>query len=451
VVDRPRRHPPAVAGAAALRLVVTGLLVVVPLVFDPRQGRAGARPKLLVLLVGAATAAALLAAQALAGRRPWAANFLRWPVVALVAWAGLSTAASAHRGAAVWGFTGNDDGLCAAVALAVVLAAAASAFDVGSARRLMAVLWFGTGTCVLAFGLGQLADRLIAPDRGWDWARPSVSPWTIGSTLGNPNHLASFLAMVLPIGVVLAVLGGRRSRLAAAGIGAAAVAELGVTASRGGLVAAAAGLAVLAVLLRRELGGHRAVVVRTAAGAVAVALVAAVVLGAAGASKRGIGALAKAGPGSTVDLRREVWAAAWRVALDHPVIGVGPDVFPVVFPAYAGERFHRLFGPFTVANGAHNLFLNTLADEGAGGLAALVVVLGAAATGLARAWAELSGRADAAGRHARLLLAGLIASLVAYLVQAQFNTQAVALSACCWALLGVAVALAGPRAGGGAS
>jgi O-antigen ligase len=416
--------------------------VSVPLVFDPRQGHAGGRPKYAVVLVGALGAAALLVREAWAGRRPWGGNWLRWPVLGLLAWTALSAAASDHRGTALSGFPGSYDGLWTAAALAVVFAATAAAFRAGNVRRALLALWFGAGAGVLAFGLGQLQDRLFWPHQGWDWARPSIAPWTIGSTLGNPNHLASFLAILLPLGVVLAVVSHGRTRTAVVAVGVVLVAELGVTTSRGGWAATAAGTAFLAALFGRELRRHRSAVLRVAGPALALALVAAVVVGAAGAAERDIGSLARAGPGSTVDLRLEVWGSAWRVAVDHPLVGVGPDVFPVVFPGYASERFSSLFGPFTVANGAHDIFLNTAADLGLGGLLAFLLVLGTAARGLGRSWARLShGSATAGTRERRLLLGGVTAALVAYLVQAAFDTQEVSLSLCFWALLGLAVAL----------
>ncbi|MDQ4098141.1 MAG: O-antigen ligase family protein [Actinomycetota bacterium] len=413
----------------------------VPLVFDPREGHSGARPKYLLILAGALIGAALLAGEAL-GRRGVPRrnhNWLGWPVVALVASAAISTAASDHRTAALSGFAGTYDGLWATVALSLLFFATVAAFRTEHVSTAFKALWFVAGTGVLAFGLVQLVDRLVSPG-GWDWARPPDSPWTIGSTLGNPNHLASFVAILLPLGTVLAVLGGGRARVAIGAIGAVAVTELVITASRGGWLAAVVGMAVLGVLFRRELGRHRTAVLRVAAAAAALAVVVTVLLGPLGVIKRDVRSVLRAGPGTTVDLRLEVWASAWRVASDHPLLGVGPDVFPVVFPAYASDRFLWLFGAFTVANGAHNLFLNTLANQGVAGLLALLAVLATAAIRITRSWRRLQ-----AGGETRLLLGGVTAALVAYLVQACFNTQPLSLSLCFWALLGLAVALCEPR------
>lgn len=438
----PDRPAPSATAAHALRILVTGLLVAVPVVFDPRVTHAGGRPKYVVVLAGAAAAGTLL----FACRRPLAGNWLRWPVLGLLGCTAASALASDHRPTALHGFAGSYDGLWAAVALAIVFSATVAAFaSVPQVRRAVALMWFGAGTAVLVFGLAQVVDRMVSPG-GWDWSRPSVAPSTIGSTLGNPNHVAAFLATLLPLGVVLAVLGDRRTRVAVAAGGVVLVAELGITASRGGLAAAVSSMAVLAGLLRRELRAHRSLLFGVAAGAAALALAAGIAAGATGTAKRDLGAMATAGPGSTVDLRLQVWRTALRVAADHPVTGVGPDVFPVAFPGYADERFRETYGPFTVANGAHNLFLNTLANLGGVGLAALLVVLGTAGVRIVRAVGTgVVGTGDELAREHRLLLGGIGAALVAYVVQACFNTQDVALSFCFWVLLGLAVSLVPAR------
>jgi hypothetical protein len=416
--------------------VLAAVLFAAIVVFDPRSGHAGGRPKYLLVLVGGLAAAGLLVlAGGLATR--WRANPLRWPVATLVGWTVVAALASDHPRTALFGFTGSYDGLLTTLALAALFFVACT-LPLQAVVATIRVLWFGAGTVVLLFGLAQLVDRLLSPDSGWDWARPDISPWTIGSTLGNPNHLGALLAMLLPLAAVLAVQARGRERLAITAVAALAVVELGITAARGAWLGLIAATAVLAVLFRRELRPHRRRVALTAVATIAALAAVYLVLGAAGATKIEPADLARAGPGSTLDLRLELWSTAWRVTADHPVAGVGPDVFPLVFPAYASERFFRLHGPFTVANGAHNVFVNTLVNVGAVGLAAFVALLAVAATWFARAWPLLHG-------ESRLVAGTLAAGVVAYLVQACLNVQVVALSLCFWTFLGmlVAVTLAG--------
>lgn len=422
---------PATSVGDALRTLVVVVLVSAIVVFDPRDGHPGGRPKYLVVVGGAVAAGALLTA----GRRSLRSNPLRWPLAALLACAALATIASEHPRTAVYGFPGSYDGLLTTLSYALVFVASAGAFRrAGSVMEAVRVLWFGAGTAVLVFGLAQLADRLVSPDTGWDWARPGIAPWTIGSTLGNPNHLGALVAMLLPLAAVLiAVTRGRERRLVVGGA-AVALVELGITASRGAWAAVVVVSAFAAFVFRRRLHPYRRRLAAVATGsAVALALLL-LVLGSAGVTKLAPEALARTGSGTTLDLRLEVWSAALRVSADHPILGVGPDVFPVVFPAYASERFSLVFGPFTIANGAHNVFLNTLANLGVGGLASFLALLATTAAFLKGTWGRLDG-------GARLLASGLTASVVAYLIQACLNTQTVALSLCFWVLLGWLVAI----------
>jgi O-antigen ligase len=418
---------------------VLGLLVAVPLVFDPREGYDGSRPKYLVLALGAVVAGVLLLAMAGKGRPPWRGNALAWPALFLVASTSVSAAVSEHRDVALFGFPGLHHGLVTTLSLVVVFFITAAVFRPCHVRQVFETLWFAAGGVVLAFGVAQLLDRLLSPDRGWDWARPSIAPWTIGSTLGNPNHLVAFLAMLLPLGIVLGILAPPRRRLVLT-MGVVAVLELAIAASRGGTLAAVAGLFVLALLFRRQLAAHRRWALRLTVAAVALAALVTVVFGAAGVTKIEPGELLGTGPGTTLDLRVEVWGSAWRMASDHPLLGVGPDVFPVLFPAYASERFMFLYGPFSVANGAHNLFFNALANTGVVGLAALLALLVAAARTVGRGWRRVGLEED----ERRWLLGGTAAALVAFLVQAAFNVEEVALSLCVWVLLGLAVSLSTP-------
>jgi O-antigen ligase len=328
----------------------------------------------------------------------------------------------------------------AAASVAVFLAAATGdAFRPRDVRRALRAVWFVAGGGVLLLGLAQLVDGVLAPDTGWDWARPAVAHHSIGSTLGNANHLGGLLAVLLPVGVTLAVRAGRRERIATAALGVALVVELAVTTSRGAWLGTVAGVVTLALVLRRRLPGQGRRLLRVAAAA--VALVAAVVLafGALGVTKLDPGAVARTGPGTTVDLRRELWATAWRMAADHPVTGVGPDVFGDAFPRYEGERFGRVFGPFTVATSAHDLFLDLLAGLGGVGLAAFLALLALSARRATRAWPALPD-------GDRLLVGGMVAAEVAYLVQAGFDPPNLALTTLFWALLGMLSAMTGPPA-----
>ena len=63
------------------------------------------------------------------------------------------------------------------------------------------------------------------------------------------------------------------------------------------------------------------------------------------------------------------------MALDHPVTGIGPDAFALVYPRYQSASWVAGLGPSYLVNGAHDIFMNLLADQGFVGLALFLVIL----------------------------------------------------------------------------
>lgn len=440
------------APVAATRTVLLALVVAVPLAVAPGASPTRSYPRYLLVVAGAAAVTAIALAGAVAGRRrPAWPKGLQWAVLALVGWTAVCTLFSDDLGTAVGGFPGSYNGLSTVGALAVLFFAATS-LGPGDGRRLLAALWFGAGGAVSLYGLVQLAERLVGPPgRGWDLAPPATAPSSISSTLGNPNHLAGFAAMVLPIGAVLwAVSDNRRVRRLTAVMAAVLVVELVVTGSRGGWVAVLTAGATLAVLFRRELASFRGRGLRRTALVTGVLVATALALGALGVAKRNLGEVGDLGAGSTLDLRLQLWRIAGRMAAAHPVGGVGPDGFASAFPNHVTEQFADRFGAFSVATDAHNLFATAAADLGLPGLAALLWLVGAAGRETARGWRRLAvaaGQGDPGARADRLLMGGAAAGLVGYLVQASSNTRPVSLSFVAWMLLAVTCVLGGPRQG----
>jgi hypothetical protein len=101
--------------------------------------------------------------------------------------------------------------------------------------------------------------------------------------------------------------------------------------------------------------------------------------------------------------RPQLWRAALLAFREHPLTGVGPDNFRHVFGRYLGRR------SFDERLHANNLYLETLADEGLCGVAALALLL----VGLAQA-AGRALRRHPAGSPAGLLALGAAAGLAAY-------------------------------------
>jgi O-antigen ligase len=91
---------------------------------------------------------------------------------------------------------------------------------------------------------------------------------------------------------------------------------------------------------------------------------------------------------------------------DHPLLGVGPDNFEVHY-----QRYSAVIGidPRPQRRGAHNLYLESLAETGLLGALPFLAVLALALTGAWRARSRLTG-GDA------LLGEGLFVALAAFLI-----------------------------------
>lgn len=189
----------------------------------------------------------------------------------------------------------------------------------------------------------------------------------------NRNHFAGFAELVLPMSLVPLLLGRvRRERLVVVGfLAILPISALLLSASRGGIISLGAELAflVLVVLLRRMGGRHLYV-----GGAV-------LLLAFGTVSWLGVNQiLSRFSTLQTLEVteskRASMRHGAWKIFLDHPVLGTGLGTLQQVYPPYETLYDGK------IVNHAHNDYLEALAETGiAGGLCCAwflaVVFLGA--------------------------------------------------------------------------
>jgi putative inorganic carbon (HCO3(-)) transporter len=438
---------------AARAVGVIVLSAAVPVVFDPHSGDVFNLPKYTVAVIGALVLAGLWFVAGVHHREaPRWRNGLQWVVAALIAWTAISALAGVDVRVSLLGNYGSYDGLYSAAAFGVILMTAAEAFDATDVRKVLGALAFCGGTVVVVYGLIQLPDT-EAHGVNWDFIKWHLGSFNsqIFSTFGNPNHLGGFLDMVLPAVLVLG-LGAKYwpGRVAAAVLALAVLTELARTAARGAWLGAIAALLALAVLLAPELRRRAAL----ALGGAGVVLGAAVV-GLIGFGHRflsvPLSSLFQTGGTSTVEQRAEIWTAAVHIAVRHPITGTGPDTFALMYPRYQSSTWVKDFGPNFLVNGAHDIFMNILADQGFIGLALFLALLAFLGLRTAGAWRRLrvTERDESLGpaareraRSTRACLAVVAASIIAYVVQAAFNVQQVGLTFVFWLLVGLLAALA---------
>ncbi|OLT15763.1 hypothetical protein BJF78_16135 [Pseudonocardia sp. CNS-139] len=251
-----------------------------------------------------------------------------------------------------------------------------------------------------------------ALDGSEDFCGPDTAIRAIG-TFANPNLLAAFLLLLVPIAAAATLaLADRASRLLGAAVVVLGYAAVLMTASRGGMMAAVAGTAVFVAL--RGPGRRVRIGLLAGAGAAALALLVALVTGA------------------SVGVRSDVWGAALRLLVTNP-LGVGPGrAGALLDAAIPGEEAFQH---------THNMWLNWAVETGVPGLAAIVALTVMAGLLVRRAarGGEVTAAAVGAG------LAGF-----AVMSLADHPANAIRISLVMWALLALVVVVrpAGARKAG---
>ena len=263
---------------------------------------------------------------------------------------------------------------------------------------------------VAAIGLLQHIDRmpLFIPVL----SRP-------GSTFGNRNQAAEAMAMALPFGLSAAI-GARPGTVRAAMLGSVALelVLLAVTRTRGAWLGGACGLTAAVILIRPRWSRLSIV---TAVGAVAVAGLAAAIPGRVnsydvGDRKRTSAVLQVLEEGfdarsTALKTRLGLWRRSLAMVREHPIVGIGPGNWPVVFPRYAepGATRDGVLSPTLAPREAHNDFLERAAETGFLGLAALGLLSAAATSAVRR-------RLQSTNEETRVSAAGAGGALVALAV-----------------------------------
>lgn len=248
--------------------------------------------------------------------------------------------------------------------------------------------------------------------------------YRVASFFPHPNQLAGFLIVLVPVCVALiGVFRTPSARFAAGAAAALSTVAVLLTYSRGALLA----LAALALVYAAR---------KAASVAVVGAVVVAVAFAPSGWEDRVAGIAETDRP--EIATRIDFWDASLSMAESKPILGVGLNNFA---EAYVGlERAGRTFlggGYFAAPETAHNVYLNTLAEQGAVGLAALallVVAVGRLAQTMAR---DPDPRVRALGR-------GLVGAGVVLLVHNFFDVTFLdpKTATVIWALFGVCAAVA---------
>jgi O-antigen ligase len=191
----------------------------------------------------------------------------------------------------------------------------------------------------------------------------------VQGSFGHPNHYGGFIAVLLPVAIAVCLGGGFPRRLRwLAGFGVLlALPALNYSYARGAIGALIIGSLIWLLVFK-----PKAAVFVVLSAVIVVLTVAPVQLKDRFSTQDQAGA---------VSIRADIWGAALDVYSERPVLGVGPNNFPVAYRglpstlANASQRqlLHNellLIPPY-----AQNLYLNVLAEEGLLGIVALAFLL----------------------------------------------------------------------------
>ena len=243
----------------------------------------------------------------------------------------------------------------------------------GLPRQWVAVLIVGAATVVAAIAIARFVDEVVfwfgvigdvAPSSSF-WQRAPVTLPRVGVGALHPNETAMIGAIALPIAIAFR----RGASFFRIGWSAAIVALTGlvfVTGSRGGWIAAAVAV-VLTLWLLRDKSPESTRRWRIGVMAVlALAVVGGAVFTVGGYRPEFLFR-------GTVGDRLPVWAAAWEMFLDRPLLGHGTGAFAWLADDYLGTLYPGVEAR-RIWHEAHNGYLQLLVEVGIIG----VVVLGSA-------------------------------------------------------------------------
>src|SRR5581483_11370678 len=251
------------------------------------------------------------------------------------------------------------------------------------------------------------------------------------ATIGNAVILGACLSLGVPLAIGFALRAAGAARAAWAASAVVLAAGVAATGSRGPLAGLIASIALMAILVARDLRLRRSWLVAVCVAGAALAI--------AGAARTRTDAFI---PSMQHLAAAESWRdrlntmrAAAQIVGDRPLLGVGLENFSVVYPRYRTPEADRLL-PDELPTMVHSGYLQLAATTGLPGLILYVALLVSVGASVVR---SLRGTTDG---HWRITLASLLTTIAGYLVADVSGWEEVSLTGLFWMLLGLASAAA---------
>jgi O-antigen ligase len=270
-----------------------------------------------------------------------------------------------------------------------------------------------------------------------DWITDSVSP--VLSTMGRSNYLGAYMAVVIPF-TLLRLANPRSSAYLVryALVLSLQIACLLATLARAawlGFLGGCTAFLWLLALRRRNWRPAAASLPVLAVGLLLFALMSGVWTPQPADVEYGEHAQ---GPAfhelraESLDRRRIIWQSTLELIPERWILGYGPETFEMVFSSrYPPGSLYE--GTDVIVDDAHNLFLGQMMDTGVIGTLTLGWLI------VAFLVTMLNALRTTENRYTQTIVAALLGSGTAFLIQAQFNPDVVVLSLLFWLILALAV------------
>jgi putative inorganic carbon (HCO3(-)) transporter len=237
----------------------------------------------------------------------------------------------------------------------------------------------------------------------------------------NPNSLAMFLAMLLPLALASRTSStSRRIKVIGAALALILIAALVMTFSRSGWLGALVGIAIVMSSARSP---RRTVLFAGGAVALSALLLAALSSGGWGpalAITERLASLLSPGAGSS-GTRLAIWIDTLRLIAERPLFGFGPDTFALVYPHFQTGNWT----PGGLIDKAHAEVLQIAATQGVIGVALYLAMLAIVVRAFARRQRSKQGLA-------------LFAAVAAYQAALQLNFTSLTVAQPFWLIAAAA-------------
>jgi O-antigen ligase len=278
----------------------------------------------------------------------WIKTPLDWPIAALLLLNFFSSVFSSHRPSSVQAFL---------LLLNYVIIYFLVIHTVRSRGKLRGLLWviLGTGLFLAIYGLLKFSGLNIFP---WFQYDDLPDAGALTSTYGNPNHIAGFFEMAIPLvlGLLLADRRGKRSQILYMPMLLFFGAALILTLSRGGWTSTMLGLMFLLsiLLFSEEFPRTRTVIILTCSSIFAVL----VLLSSYPAVKELLTFHQIVDQAGGLDDRLQISKAAVVMIQEKPFLGFGPGTFAYSFLKFQPPGIQGWY------NMAHNDYVHFTAETG---------------------------------------------------------------------------------------